>query len=409
MVIAGGVNAEAHPEEMLQNPFIDVVVRGDGEQTMLDLVKGLPHESIPGLSHRVDNQVVNNRAREMTMDLDEFPMPAYHLIDFDNYFPPAASYKDLPAMNMLMTRGCPGKCTFCNSAKTVLRNRSVESMIELIKMLRYDYGVRQIYFYDDTFTANRKNVIAFCELMIEQKIDVSWICYVRGDMFSEELAELMAKAGCHQVLIGVESGSQTLMAKIGKPIDVNKYKATVERAHRHGMEVRASFIIGHEEETAETMQETVDFAKWMDVDLFQLNVMTPYPGTQLFKELKLEGKLIHEEYHRYGQNEIVFRLKNIEHQEVYAFEKEAFRQFYLRPSAIFRQLKRLRNIHMLKDLFTVFTLTFLNFGKDGANDWDKWLDYDLEKHRLKDIETPSEPNLTYVLRQNFDLEKDEAI
>ena len=209
-------------------------------------------------------------------------------------------------------RGCPFKCTFCNSAKTILRGRSVAKMIELILMLRYTYGIRQIYFYDDTFTANPKLVKEFCNEMIKRAVDVRWICYVRGDMFKEPIAELMSKAGCHQVFIGIESGSETIMNSIGKPIKRERYKRVVDIAHKNKIEVRASFIIGHPDETEETMEQTLSFAKYLGVDFFQVNILTPYPGTILYKQLKEQGSIIHERYERYGQNELVFNMKYFE-------------------------------------------------------------------------------------------------
>jgi radical SAM superfamily enzyme YgiQ (UPF0313 family) len=98
---------------------------------------------------------------------------------------------------MLMTRGCPGKCTFCNSAMTTLRSRSAESVVQEIEYLNKTYGIREIQFYDDTFTVLKKNVFRFCELMAAKKLNVSWAAFVRADCFSEEMARAMKKAGCH--------------------------------------------------------------------------------------------------------------------------------------------------------------------------------------------------------------------
>jgi len=147
------------------------------------------------------------------MDLDSYPMPAYHLVDFGNYFPAVGTYRNLPAMNAMMTRGCPGKCTFCNSAFTPLRSYSPAVMVEQIKHLRQKYGVRQIQFYDDTFTVAKQNVMEFCRRMIADKLDVTWIAFIRGDCFSKPIAELMKAAGCHQVLVGIESGDEQINAE----------------------------------------------------------------------------------------------------------------------------------------------------------------------------------------------------
>jgi len=400
-VIVGGVHAEAEPEQMLRNPSIDAVCRGDGEEVMLEYVRNTPNSEILGLSYRENDEVVHNGPRLQVNDLDKYPFPAYHLINFDHYFPPVASYKDLPAMNVLMTRGCPGKCSFCNSAKTTLRGRSVEKMIELISMLRYTYGIRQIYFYDDTFTANPKIVRKFCNLMIEKNIDVRWICYVRGDMFKEPIAELMSAAGCHQVLIGIESADESIMKGIGKSIKHSRYKAVVDTAHKFNIEVRGSFIIGHRYETKETMEETLKFAKNLDLDFYQVNILTPYPGTILYRELKEKNLILHEKFERYGQNEVVVQLEHVTPAEVSKFESRSIFRFFLRPRVMARQLMRLSNWHHLKDLVVAsYIICFEGFSKHKDNaTLEKWLEYDETSSSLNTIPIPKLPRLTFQVRQ----------
>ncbi len=400
-VIVGGVHAEAYPEQMLQNPSIDAVGRGDGEALMAEVARGVPWARIEGLSYRAGDAVQHNPPRAVEMELDQFPLPAYHLIDFDDYFPPVSSYKRLPAMNVLAIRGCPGKCTFCNSANTVVRSRSVDRLLELVKHLRYEYGIKQIYFYDDTFTANPRLVREFCRRMAEDKVDVAWMCHARGDMFSEELARRLAEAGCHQVLFGVETGSRTLMDAIGKPIQPEVYRRAVRLAHRYNLEVRGSFIIGHLDETEATMRETLQFAIDLDLDLFQLSVMTPYPGTILFQQLKEEGRLLHEDYSRYGQAELVFRLNHLTGAQVRRFERHAFRRFYLRPRAVYRQLRRLRNLSMLRDLVTTFLIIFVDRfrSRRRAAEWEAWLDVDVDALLTIRMQAPERPRLTFEVRQ----------
>ncbi len=148
VIVMGGVHAEALPERTLRNSAVDYVVRGDGEETMREIVEGRSPRDIQGLSFREEGKVRNNPARRIEMNLDRYPFPAYHLVDFKNYFPAVGSYRNLPAINMLMTRGCPGKCAFCNSARTVLRTRDADAAVAQIKHLNQKYGIRQIQFWD---------------------------------------------------------------------------------------------------------------------------------------------------------------------------------------------------------------------------------------------------------------------
>lgn len=402
IVVIGGAHAEAMPDRMLRNSAIDAVVRGDGEEAMIEIMEGRPFAAIPGLSYRKDGKACHNPARAVEMNLDRFPMPAYHLIDFDYYFPAAGSYRNLPAINVLMTRGCPGRCNFCNSARTTLRARTPRKIVEQIKFLHEKYGIRQIQFYDDTFTVLKKNCLEFCELLAAEKMDVTWTAYIRGDCFSDELAAAMKKAGCHQVLVGVETGNPEIARRIGKPIDRERYREAVDIAHRHGLEVRATFIIGHLDETQQTMLDTLNFACELDVDLFQLNIATPYPGTALYNEAVQRGWLTSRNWYDYGQGTVLIRQPQLPPEEIKAFERYAFRRFYLRPKTIWRMVLRMVSWHHLRDYFRA--LVFLIIGRKKTNkgtDWDCWRNFREEDFFDVDFVEPEKLTLTYELRQGY--------
>lgn len=398
-IVVGGVHAEAMPEEMLKNSAIDAVGRGDGEETTIEILQGKPFAEIKGLSWRRDGQVVHNLPRPVEMNLDRYPFPAYHMVDFRQYFPAVGSYRSLPAVNMLMTRGCPGKCTFCNSAFTTLRSRSAESVVEQIKVLRYKYGIRQIQFYDDTFTVAKKTVLAFCKKMIDDQVDVSWVAYIRGDCFNEEMAAAMKAAGCHQVLIGIETGDPGIMQIIQKPIDKQRYRKTIQIAHDHGLEVRGSFIIGNLNETQATMEATVAFAKELDLDLFQLNVNTPYPGTQLYKHAVQHDLLLHKHWADYGQGAVILKSDKLAPEEIYDFERHAFRSFYMRPKMFWRQLKRSFTLRHLRDLWYAFMVLILGRMMYRTPNWECWLVHPESEFQDLAFESPAEPRLTWELRQ----------
>lgn len=372
-VIAGGVHAEAMPERMLENSCIDMVIRGDGEDAAVEVVQGRAPEDIAGASYRVDGAVVHNPARPVQMDLDAYPMPAYHMVDFDRYYPGATTYRQLPAINLLMTRGCPGKCTFCNSAKTTLRSRSPASMVAQIKHLYDHYGIRQFQFYDDTFTVMKKTVLEFCALLEAEKLDVSWIGFIRGDCFSDKMAAAMKAAGCHQVLVGVETGSSAIAERIGKPIDHSKYQRAVDIAHRHGLEVRASFIIGSLGETWSTMEESLRMATTLDFDFVQLFISTPYPGTAMYKEAAERGWLRAASWDEYGQARVLVDQPQISAKEIYRFERHFNRRFYMRRRFVKRMLKRSLNPRHLRDYALAVPYLLLGVRSDPlAGKWDCW-------------------------------------
>ncbi|MGN7610908.1 B12-binding domain-containing radical SAM protein [Magnetococcales bacterium HHB-1] len=399
-VVVGGIHAEAMPERMLRNPAIDLVVRGDGEEAMWEIVQGKERASIAGLCYRQEGKVQHNPARKVEMNLDRYPFPAYHLVNFKNYFPAVSSYRNLPAINMLMTRGCPGYCTFCNSARTTLRARSPDKVVQQILYLHETYGIRQVQFYDDTFTVLKRHVLEFCQHLEAANKDISWVAYIRGDCFSDKMAQAMKKAGCHQVLMGIETGNETIAARMKKPIRLSVYKEAVEIAHRHGLEVRGSFIIGHLDETWETMNDTLQFAIELNLDLLQLSISTPYPGTDLYQEAVNRGLLKHYDWYRYGQGSPLLVQEQLPEEEVLRFERHAFRTFYLRPKMILSLLKRMAHPRHLRDYF--FAATTLLLGahrKKQHEDWNCWINLKEEDFLELPLEEPKAPPLTWQLQQ----------
>jgi len=400
-VICGGVHAEIQTREMLRCGAVDAVVRGDGEEATLEIVEGRPYSEILGLSYRLGSRLVHNPPRPVEMDLDQYPFPAYHLVPMDKYFPAIGTYKNLPAINMLMARGCPGKCTFCNSANTTLRTRSATRVVEEIIYLNRQFGIRQVQFYDDTFTVMRKNVEDFCRLMIERKVPVTWSAYARADCFNDSLAGLMKAAGCHQVLIGVETGDERIARNIGKPIAHQRTLETVRIAHAHGLDVRASFIIGNVGETQETLERSLEFALELDADLVQWSVNTPYPGTELFEWAKQRGVLKTEEWSEYDLSRLLIELDHLTEEDIFEFERRAMRACYLRPKAIWRRLRRITRWRQVRDLIFGFGVLILGIKHHrAATEMGQWAKG--RKGEYFDLELEEELAvlpLTYQVRQ----------
>jgi len=371
LVVMGGVHAEALPEECLINSSVDLVVRGDGELTMYRIVSeflnGRCPRGISGISYRDGNKVVHSPPGDVIADLNELPFPAYHLAPMHKYYPAIGAYRRLPAINMLMTRGCPGKCIFCNSAMTKLRTRDAEPVVEEIIYLKKRYGIREIQFYDDTFTIFKQNVFKFCELLLKRNVDVTWTAFVRTDCISHDLAKAMKAAGCHQMLFGVESGDEQILANVRKPIDREKTIWAHNIVREVGIELRSAFIFGNNGETMQTMQNTLDFAIELDPDISIFNVCTPYPGTQLFKWAKMHGYLKHEDWTEYEISTFLMNLPTLDSNQLKEFYSYAYQRFYRRPIAIWRRLKKISSFSQIADLFHAFCFIMLRH-KFGARD-----------------------------------------
>lgn len=361
-IVVGGVHATAMPEELLRDPNIDYVIRGEGEVPFTALLDGETPGSIGGLSYRGGNPLQPYQHNDMAdpiENLDALPTPAYHLVPFDAYKPTIGSYRRLPSVNMTMTRGCPGKCTFCNSAETALRTRTAEHIVDEIQALQSKYGIREVSFYDDTFTIYKQNVERMCDLIVERGIDLTWSCFARTDCVSPGLLAKMKSAGCHQIMFGIESADEKILAGIRKPIDLDLTRKAVRMVQDAGIDVRAAFMFGNPGETIETMQRTIDFAKSLDPDLCLFNITTPYPGTQMFDWAHKNGYLKTLDWRNYDLANSVMELPTVTRDEINRMYRIAYRQFYFRASYLLKRLLRLRTWEDVKVHYYAFRSVFV--------------------------------------------------
>lgn len=348
-VVLGGIHPSFMPDEVLGDENVDFVVRHEGEITMKELVAGKNPREIPGLSYKSRGKIIHNPERPLIKNLDELPPPAYHLMPMKKYRPAIGNYKRLPAMSIFATRGCPGKCTFCQPTfGGMMRPRSAKNILEEIKLLQDNYGIKEISFYDDTFTVFRNVVKEFCETIIREKIDLTWSCFTRANFVNEELLALMKKAGCHLILFGVESADEQILKNIRKEISLDLVVKAVKTARKVGIETRTSFMIGNPGETEETIKKSIDFAIRLDPDEVQFNITTVFPGTEMFKWADEKGYIITKDWSKYNMSDIVWRHPNLSPETMERYYRLAHRKFYLRPRVILRRLSRIRSWDQVK-------------------------------------------------------------
>jgi len=348
-IVFGGVHPTVRPDEALSYDFVDYVVRDEGEETMLELVSGKKPLSILGLSYKSKGKIIHNKLRPLIKDINKIPIPAYHLLPMSKYYPALGSYKRLPAMSIFATRGCPGRCTFCHRAfRGVVRARSARSIANEIKTLQKEYGIKEVAFYDDTFTLFKKVVLEFCNILIKEKIGIAWSCFTRADFIDEEMLRGMRKAGCHLILFGVESADEQILKNINKRISLEQVKKVVKLAKKIGVETRASFMIGNPGETEETIKKTVQFAIKLDPDEIQFNITTVYPGTEMFDWAEKNGYIITKDWSKYNMSDIVMKLPTVSPETIMYYYGLVHRKFYLRPRIILRRLLKIRSFTQLK-------------------------------------------------------------
>lgn len=343
-IVFGGVHPSVLPAEVMMQAAVDFVVIDEGEETMRELADGRAPAEILGLCYKQNDQVIMNPSRPLIIDLDKVPPPAYHLLPMAKYYPAVGSYQRLPVMIMFATRGCPGRCVFCyRTFRGVLRKRSARNIIDEIKILQRDYGIKEVAFYDDTFTLFQKVVKEFCAIIINEKIDLTWSCFTRVDCVNEELLKIMKLAGCHLILFGVESADEKILANINKKIFLDQVVKVVAVAKKIGIGTRASFMFGNPGETEETIKKTIDFAIELDPDEVQFNLTMVYPGTELFAWAKQRGYIKSFNWDDYSYSNIVMDWPGLDREVLQYYYELAHRRFYFRPKIILRRLLNIRS------------------------------------------------------------------
>ncbi len=350
-IILGGVHASILPEEALMRPDVDFVIRQEGEITLHELVNAKPLATIAGLSYKEGAMCRHNADRAFIENLDAMPLPAYHLLPMKKYRPSLGNYKRLPASSMVTARGCPGRCTFCYTGilGKKIRARSAQSLLEEVKLLQKDYGIREISFYDDTFTALRVNVLDFCERIVKEKIDISWSCMSRIDFVDSEVLSMMRRAGCHQIGYGIESSNCRILEQIGKRIELGQAEKAVKLTQAAGIDVRVMFMLGNPGETEGSMRQTIRFAAGLNADVAIFNITTPYPGTEMYEWASSRGYLAQLEWNKFDLSHVVMNLPTVSAEKIYQCYRQAYKTFYFRLPYIARRFLKIRSFNDIKN------------------------------------------------------------
>lgn len=307
-------------------------------------------KSIPGLIWR-NGAEINVNSQEFPTDLDAIGPPAWDLLGPHEY-PEAVHgffYKNFPLAPIIVTRGCPFHCTFCGGRRITgrhVRSRSPENVIEELKYLKEKFGIKEFQIIDDNFTANRKNAKDFCEKLIESKLGLTWTCPngVRLDTLDEELLELMKKAGCYEVAVGIESGSQKILDDMKKGLKKEIIKEKIKLINECGITVVGFIILGYPTDTVETMNETIDFMLELDIVRVSLTKFIPLPGTEITDTLVKEGLLGDIDPSNLLYTKVQYVPKNMTEKQFLYLCRKAFLRFYLRPRVILHHLTAIRSL-----------------------------------------------------------------
>jgi radical SAM superfamily enzyme YgiQ (UPF0313 family) len=285
VVVVGGPHSTAAGQETLIDLNIDVAVKGEGEKTIVDLLNATAHvesfASVKGIIYREHDQLTETPGRELAADLDHLRFPYKYarevLKDYEKY--------PKSAFNVIMvSRGCPYDCFFCGSRSIwnrIARYRSVANVVDEMKSLM-NIGLKSFEFNDDTFTLNREYTCELCDALIQECPGISWTCETRVDRVDEQLVALMKRAGCRAIYLGVESGNNAILKQMRKGTTLAEAVQATEMVRKHGIRVRANFLVGSPWETEDTLNDTFRAMRAIRATI-GYSIFTPYPGTEAFE------------------------------------------------------------------------------------------------------------------------------
>jgi anaerobic magnesium-protoporphyrin IX monomethyl ester cyclase len=351
-VLIGGAHPTLLPEETLQSsPAIDYLIRGEGDDTIIDLLRAIEEKqslnSVAGISYQQDGRLIHTTDRTSTIDIDSLPFPAYHLLPRQKYRPHPPHGMAMPFAAMVTSRGCPYHCAYCSKPVfgSRFRAQSPARVVAEMAHLKDRFGVKEIAFYDDSFTLDQKRVYAIAETIIDKGLEIAWTCETRVNLVDKELLKYMKTAGCYAVAYGIESASPEIIKTLQKDITLEQVDQAVRNSREAGLQVVGYFMLGSPGETPETIRQTIDFAKKLKVDFAQFSVTTPFPGTELY-DIYMRGRQENPAWESFvyagtdNPTTPVFQSDNLSRDDLKYWIRQAYRKFYLRPSYLWQRLRR---------------------------------------------------------------------
>ena len=328
-LIAGGVHATTLPQEALRDGF-HMVVEGEGERALWE--------------------IINNDEREGTfhgepISVEELYRPARQLVDMEYYAGTKLRCPEDPNLNFipysakmacyLTSRGCPYRCMFCHNIwrKTKLRFAPIDYVIEEIVWCKRRYGVSAFWFMDDHIFVNKRRAAELFQRMIDEKLDIRWASATRADAVKDDILELAHRAGCRRLVIGVESGSQKVLNILDKGLTVEKNLQAVRLCHKHRVRTMTTIMIGNPDETLEDIEQTMDFIIKSRTDDLAISILTPFPGTKLWKMCEEQGRIGDDvDFSQFNYLKAPIQVTDhVDQKKLEALKRKMLIRFYLQP------------------------------------------------------------------------------
>jgi len=287
-IITGGPHATIRPEQVLKDiPEIDILFRGEGELTLEELIKNeFNPDSIKGVSYRKNRDIIQNSNRELNNNLDSLPFIDREFFVNDPYYE-----NHMLKSVVIGSRGCPYLCTFCSgplvSGKKI-RTRSIDNIIEELKILKHDYNINSVHFIDNDFIYNKSRILNFADELEKNKLNINWRALARVDIvsrFGKKFLKRIKQTGCYQLVFGIESGSQRILDLVKKGTTPEQAREAVNLCKEAGIKTKAYYMFGFPTETMQEMEQTLNHAKTLNTDVACFILAKAYPGTEMHSSL----------------------------------------------------------------------------------------------------------------------------
>jgi len=369
LMVGGGAHPSALPVESMKESALDALVVGEGDLTFGEIIDGKSLTDVAGIYYRNGDQIVENPTRPLVSFLDDLPIPAWELYSPDsNRKVTRFLAKHTPVTTVEFSRGCVFKCDFCATKNTVgegYRKKSPERCADELEYL-VKLGYKEFLLADDIFTSDNNWALLVCQEILRRNIKIAWTCTngIRVDSANDELFTTMRAAGCYRVHFGFESGNDEVLKAFGKGgrASLVEGQRAVKATRDAGLETWGMFQVGLSADSLETMEDTVRFARALDVDIKRLGITVPFPGTPMFKELAKVGKIKTfnwDDYNVFNEATQIYTHPKLDWDTLMAFYRKAyFKLYYMSPKYGFRRLwKGLWTGDAFKDI--AFGLRFL--------------------------------------------------
>jgi len=361
-IVLGGPHIAIYPEESIKIPGITYCLSGEAEISFTQLINALAENidfdknNIPGLYWRVGEKFGFNETQKKYINIDLLPLPDRSLLEYKLYKSLLSSNQKAShyVTTAFSSRGCPFKCIFCDRPHLgkQFRAKSARQVVEEIESC-VDLNIKEVFFYDDTFTVNKERVMEICETLIHKNIEIQWDIRARVDTVDLSMLSLMKKAGCKRIHFGVEAANAEMMKVLKKGITKEQAINAFKSAKKVGIETLGYFMFGCPNETHSQMIETLDFALQLKPDFAHFAILTPFPGTPLYKEC-LEKGLFEDDYWRDFASDPTKKFiprylpNTLPGEELIELLNLAYKKFYLNPFYLAKQTLKVNSLADLK-------------------------------------------------------------